>query len=332
VDDRRDDRREVTGVPPRASVIIPTWNGARFLNPCLAALDAQSLGGLASGAFEVLVVDNGSTDETLAVLGDWPDVHVVRFATNRGFAAAVNAGVRAARADVLVLLNNDTEVEPGWLAALVDALAAHPEAGMATSKVRLFDRRDVLHTTGDTLDVAGCPANRGAWEVDRGQWDGARDVFGANAAAGAYRRALFDDVGLFEEAFGSFMEDVDLAWRARLAGWTCVYVPEAVVYHHVSATGGGPLASFLVARNRVWLIARDYPARLLVKHAPSVVRAQLAIARDALAAWRGAAARATLRGQAVGLATWPRMLGARRRIQRARRVTDERLEGWMRGR
>ncbi len=306
--------------------MIPSWNGAHFLDPCLAALDAQTIGGLSSGAFEIVVVDNGSTDDTAAVLMRWPTVRVLRFRVNRGFAAAVNAGIRAARAPVIVLLNNDTEVDPGWLAALLAALEAHPEAGMATSKVRLFDRRDVLHTTGDRVDLAGCPSNRGVWEIDRGQWDAARNVFGANAAAAAYRMALFDDVGLFDEVFGSYVEDVDLAWRARLAGWSCVYVPEALVYHHLSATGGGALASYLVARNRVWLIARNYPARLLARHLGRVARRQAAFARDALAAWRGAAARATLRGQLVGLLTWPRMLGARRRIQAARRVGDVEME------
>lgn len=320
-----------SGGLPKATVVIPTWNGARFLDPCLSALEAQTLGGLASGAFETLVVDNGSVDDTAQVLARWPDVWVLRFPANRGFAAAVNAGIRAARTDVVVLLNNDTEVEPGWLAALLGALRDHPEAGMASSKVRLFDRREILHTTGDCVDIAGSPSNRGVWELDTGQWDEARDVFGANAAAAAYRKALFDDVGLFEEAFGSYMEDVDLAWRARLAGWTCVYVPEAVVYHHLSATGGGALASYLVARNRVWLIARNYPARPLLRHLGRVIAAQAGIARAALGAWRGEAARATLRGQLVGLLTWPRMLGARRRIQASRRVPDTAIERMLGG-
>ncbi len=315
----------------RASVVIPTWNGARFLDPCLEALDRQTLGGLASGAYETIVVDNGSTDATGDVLARYPAVRVVRFPRNRGFAAAANAGIAASRTDVIVLLNNDTEAEPGWLAALVGAIEADPRIGMATSKVRLWDRRDVLHTTGDTVDLAGSAANRGVWEVDRGQWDDRRAVFGANAAAAAYRRALFDDVGGFEEAFGSYLEDVDLAWRARLAGWGCVFAPDAVVYHHVSATGGGPLASYLVARNRVWLIARDYPARLLARHWRQVLAAQARVAREALAAWRGAAARATLRGVAAGLITWPRMLPARRRIQARRRVSDQALEALLRG-
>jgi GT2 family glycosyltransferase len=306
---------------PRASVVIPTWNGARFLAPCLDALRAQT-----APDFERIVVDNGSTDHTSEVLARYPEVRVVCLPRNLGFAGGVNAGIRAARGAVVVLLNNDTEVEPGWLAALLAALATDETIGMATSKVRLFDRRDTLHTTGDTVDLAGRAANRGVWEVDRGQWDRSPAVFGASAAAAAYRRALFDQVGLFEERFASYMEDVDLAWRARLAGWRCVYVPEAVVYHHVSATGGGALASYLVARNRIWVIARNYPARLLLRHLPAVVGAQVAVASGALRAWRGEAARATLRGLCVGLLTWPSMLPARRRILSARALDDAGLE------
>ncbi|MFQ5460301.1 MAG: glycosyltransferase family 2 protein, partial [Anaerolineae bacterium] len=207
----------------------------------------------------------------------------------------------------------------------------HPAAGMATSKVTVIGRPGLLHTTGDTVDLAGRPGNRGAWESDTGQWDDRLDVFGANAAAAAYRRRLLDDVGAFETAFGSYLEDVDLAWRARLAGHGCVYAPRAVVAHHVSGTGGGVLASYLVARNRVWLIARNYPTRLLVRHLRVVVRGLAAEARSASVAWRGPEARATLRGLVVGLLTWPRMLAARRRIQAGRVLTDPELEALLSG-
>lgn len=300
---------------PRASVIIPNWNGAHHLPVCLDSLRRQRW-----GPFETIVVDNGSTDASLALLRDYPEVAVVRLAANRGFAGAVNAGIAAARAEVLVLLNNDTEAEPGWLGALVAGLEAAPGAGMATSKVRLFDRRDVLHTTGDTVDRAGQAANRGVWEVDRGQYDAARWVFGASGAAAAYRRALFDDVGVFEAGFGSYYEDVDLAWRARLRGWRCAYVPDAVVYHKLSATGGGPLASYHVARNRAWTIVRCYPARLALRHAVRIAAAELRTAGRAVRHARGAAARATLAGQLAGWATAWRWRRARRCIQAGRRI------------
>jgi GT2 family glycosyltransferase len=273
-----------------------------------------------------MVVDNGSTDETPGVLAEYPWVRVLALPRNLGFARAVNEGIRACRTPIVVLLNNDTVAEENWLAELLDALDAHPECGMATSKILTMADRRVLHTTGDTLAISGRPANRGVWETDSGQYDAAEDVFGASGAAGAYRRALFERVGLFEERFGSYLEDVDLAWRARLAGFGCVFVPTAVVYHHVSATGGGPYASYHVARNRIWLLARNYPSGLLRRHARRVAAGVAVEAVQAARAWRGAAARATLRGLAVGVLTWPRMLSARRRIQSRRVLPDAAFE------
>jgi GT2 family glycosyltransferase len=120
---------------------------------------------------------------------------------------------------------------------------------------------------------------------------------------------------------------VDLAWRGQLAGYRCLYVPNALAYHRLSATGGGALASYYVGRNSLYLMAKDYPTSLLRRHWPRILRAQLRIAWEALKAWRGEAARARLRGQIVGLFTWPRMLPKRRLVQRKRRVSDEYLEG-----
>jgi GT2 family glycosyltransferase len=137
---------------------------------------------------------------------------------------------------------------------------------------------------------------------------------------------MLEQIGLFEEAFGSYLEDVDLAWRARLAEWTCVYAPGAIVYHRVSATGGGPTASYLVARNRTWLIARNYPARLLARHWRAILRLQAVEALTALRHWGGREARGTLRGLVAGWVTWPRMLSCRRRIQAQRRISDADLE------
>lgn len=308
----------------RASVVIPNWNGAHHLPGCLDSLLAQS-----ERSFETIVVDGGSTDGTRALLESaYPDVarRAIWLPANRGFAAAVNAGIRDSKADVIVLLNNDTEAEPEWLAELLRALDEDERIGLATSKVRLLEQRDALHTTGDIVFYSGDAANRGVWETDTGQYDAERDVFGASGAAMAARRALFDDIGLFEEAFESYMEDVDLAWRARLRGWRCVYVPGAVVYHRLSATGGGAYASYRVARNRIWVIARNMPTGLLRRHAPAILAAQWRHFVGALRTWRGAAARATLRGLAVGALTWPKMLAARREIQRRRTASDLEIE------
>lgn len=307
---------------PRISIIIPNWNGLGLLRPCLDALRRQTY-----TDHEVIVVDNASSDGSLAALRDeYPKVRVVALPTNRGFAGGCNEGIRAARGEFIVATNNDTEAEPGWLAALVDALDRHPEAGSAAARIMLHGRRDTLHSAGDIFRRDGTPDSRGVWQPYGPPFDRECHVFGGCGGATMYRRAMLEQIGAFEESFFMYCEDVDLNWRAQLAGWKCVYVPEAVIYHHLSATGGGPLSSFHVGRNTLWVLARNYPADLWRRHWREIVRGQWRIARDALRAWRGAAARARLRGQIAGLVGLWRWCRARRSIQAGRRVTDAYLE------
>lgn len=302
--------------PPWVSVIIPNWNGAVHLPTCLESLRRQTWRSL-----EVIVVDNGSVDGSLDLLArEYPEVRVLALGANRGFAGAVNAGIRAARGEFIVLLNNDTEADPHWLEEVVAAFERHPEAGLVASKMLLFDRRDVFHTAGDYYRVDGRPGNRGVWETDRGQYDQEEYVFSACGGSAAYRRAMLEEIGLLDEDFFYSCEDVDLAWRAQLAGWRCVYAPRAVVYHKLSATGGGTTASFYDGRNFIYLLVKDYPGDLWRRYWRAILRAQLRLAWEALRAWRGAAARARLRGMVAGILGIPRMLRKRRAVQRTRRV------------
>jgi GT2 family glycosyltransferase len=308
-------------VNPPASIIIPNWNGAAHLPTCLGALRAQT----AAGA-EVIVADNASTDDSRSLLArDFPEVRLIALERNLGFTGACNAGLRAARGDVLILLNNDTEAEPGWLAAVLDAFDRYPEAGSVASKMLLFDRRTVLHAAGDLFRVDGTPANRGVWEEDRGQY-AEGPVFSANGGSAAYRRSMLDDVGLLDDAFYFSLEDVDLGWRAQLRGWPCIYVPGAVVYHKLSATGGGVTHSYYNGRNFLYVLAKDVPGDLWRRYWLRMLAAQLRITAAALRAWRGREARARLRGQLAGLLALPRLQAARRQTQSTRRVSLEYLE------
>ncbi len=309
---------------PFVSVIIPNYNGQALLPTCLDALRRQTY---PAESFEVIVVDDASSDGSVALLAAaYRDVRVVALAQNAGFVAACNAGAAAAQGDVLVLLNNDTEAEPGWLAALVQALVEHPEAGSAASKMLLFDRRDTLHTTGDLMGRDGIPRNRGVWEKDTGQYDTDRWVFGACGGAAAYRRVAWEQAGGFDPRLWMYMEDVDLAWRLQLLGWRCIYAPAARVYHQLSATGGGVLASYYTGRNTIWVIARNWPTALLRRHWQRIVVAQARIAWAAARAWRGQAARARLRGQIAGVLGLAGVLQQRRAIQATRRITDAEAE------
>ncbi|MCX7851955.1 MAG: glycosyltransferase, partial [Caldilineales bacterium] len=276
-----------------ASVIIANWNGARHLRVCLESLRRQT-----HPDFEVIVVDNGSTDDSVAMVQrEYPEVRLLALPENCGFVVACNRGAALAQGEVLVMLNNDTEAEPGWLEALCRALEAHPEAGAAASKLLLFDRRDTLHSAGDILGPDFMPANRGVWEVDRGQYDHDRWVFGACGGAAAYRRTVWEQLGGFDERLYMYLEDVDLAWRMQRAGWRTLFVPEARVYHHLSATGGGRIASYYVGRNTVLLHRRYLRPHQWARALPGHAR----VVWQALRAWRGEAARARLLGIWHGL-------------------------------
>ena len=298
------------------SIIIPNWNGAQHLPDCLNSLRQQHF-----RDFEVLVVDNGSQDATFEVLKNYPEVHLLALGQNRGFTGACNAGLKAARGEILILLNNDTAVDVQWLQEIATAFAQHPEIGMVASKMLLFDRRDTFHTAGDTLTLDGLPHNRGVWQKDVGQFDHPAYVFNACGGSAAYRRALLDEVGLLDDDFFFSFEDVDLAWRAQLAGWRCLYLPTAIVYHKLKASGGGVTASFYDGRNRIYTLIKNYPADLWRMHRREVLSAQWQLTWDALRMWRGAEARATLRGILAGLWGIPKMWAKRRAIQARCKIT-----------
>ena len=304
---------------PFLSVIIPNYNGMRFLPALMTALEQQRF-----RDFEVIVVDDASRDGSVAWLEEHaPHVRLVVNRANQGFVASCNSGADVARGRVLVFLNNDTEPDAGWTEALARAVCTAPRAGILAGKLLLHDRRDTLHSAGDALGRDGIPRNRGVWETDHGQYDGQAGIFGGCGGAVAYRRELWQALGGFDESFWMYLEDADFAFRAQLLGWDTVFVPEARVYHHLSATGGGALASYYVGRNTIWLIAKNMPRSLLLRNLPRIVAAQARIALEALAAWRGEAARARLRGQVAGLLGIGQALGKRRVIQ-PRRVRDDR--------
>ncbi len=307
---------------PLVSVIVINWNGAQHLPPCLNALAAQTYPRL-----EVIVADNASTDGSQALVREqYPAVRLVALPENRGFTGGNNAGIAASTGAIVILLNNDTEVAPDWAAALVAAFERHPEAGLAASKMLLFQQRDTFHTAGDFYRVDGLPGNRGVWQKDSGQYDREEYVFGACGGALAVRRDVLDAIGLLDDDFFFSAEDVDFAWRAQLAGWPCIYVPAAVVYHHLAATGGDVTASYYNGRNFIYVLAKDYPGDLFRKHWRAVLGRQARIAGDALRAWRGKAARARLRGIMAGVRGLPKMLRKRRAVQASRRVSLAYLE------
>ncbi len=310
-------------VAGRMSIIIPHWNGKHHLETCLSALQAQTYPNI-----EVILADNASTDGSQAYVREYfPDTIIEQLPENRGFTGACNAGIRIASGEYIALLNNDTEVDSNWAAEVVAAFERQPDAGFVASKMLLFEERDRFHTAGDFYRVDGQPGNRGVWEKDTGQYDHEAYVFSACGGSSVYRRSMLEDIGLLDDDFFFSAEDLDLAWRAQLQGYQCLYVPTAVVYHQLSASGGGVTASFYNARNLIYLLVKDYPAALWRRYWWAILRNQLRQTREALRAWRGKAARATLRGQMVGVLRAPSIFFRKRRaIQHSRSVSIAYLE------
>jgi GT2 family glycosyltransferase len=247
---------------PRVSVIILSWNGKDLLRGCLASLSTQTY-----ADFETIVVDNGSTDGSAElVAAEFPSVRLMRNERNEGFCRGNNQGIREARGDLVVLLNNDAEVAPEFLARLVAAADLEPEAGMFATRIMMYDRSNVFDSTGLLVYPDGICRSRGWLEKDLGQYDEAVEVLGPNGCAAAYRRGMLDDVGLFDERYFAYLEDLDLAFRGQLRGWKCRYVPDAVAYHKKSMTSGyhSAFKAFLVERNRIWNAVKLFPLRLLL--------------------------------------------------------------------
>ena len=308
--------------PPFFSVVIANHNGVRHLPVVLNALHAQSF-----SDFETIVVDDASRDDSaLLVERDYPAARLIVNRTNMGFAVSCNIGAAAATGHYVVMLNSDTEPDPRWLEALALACAQNPGAAAVASKMLLFDKRNIIHTTGDAMGRDGLARNRGAWQQDKGQYDDAGAIFSACGGAAAYRRDIWQALGGFDEHFWMYLEDVDYGFRAQLAGYGSVFAPAARVYHHLSASSGDVMASYFVGRNSVWVIAKNMPGGLLRANWAAIAGGQLRIAGDALRVIQGKAARARLHGQLAGLIGLGVALAQRKRIQQARSVGDKELQ------
>jgi GT2 family glycosyltransferase len=261
-----------------ASVVVVNFNGKQFLDACLGALLRQEL----AAPFEVILVDNGSSDDSVAyVAASYPTVRVIRATRNLGFAGGNNLGMRAATGRHIVLLNNDTQVRPGWLKALVDAAETNPAAGAIASKILFIDPPATIQNAGTLLLSDGSGADRGFREPDQGQYDVREEVFGACGASVLYRREMLDDVGRFDETFFMYYEDTDLSWRMRLRGWSVIYEPSSVVDHvHAgSSREWSPFFTFHVDRNRLFMILKNAPPAMVMR---SYSRFAVMAARSAL--------------------------------------------------
>ena len=247
------------------SVIVVNWNRRDLLRACLSSLARQ-----AGVVFEVILVDNGSSDGS-AEMAETEfrrapfDLRMIRNRENRGFCAANNQGIAVARGEFVALLNNDAEAAPDWLAALRRMFEGRPEVGMAASKILAYEDPRRIDKAGHLIYPDGQNRGRGTGALDNGQYDRVAETLWPDGCAAMYRKQMFDQIGGFDEDFFAYGDDAELGLRARIAGWKCLYAPDAVVRHHRGSTMG--LASSrrleLIERNRVLLAVKLFPWSLL---------------------------------------------------------------------
>lgn len=248
----------------KVSIIIVNYNGEHFLRDCLDSIYAQSFTN-----FKVILVDNDSSDGSIDIVErEYPKVELIRNDANFGFARGTNEGIRASHGEYILTLNNDTRLEPGFLEEILRPMERDTRIGICAPKMLYPDGR--INSTGICISRSGAAWDRGISHADCGQYDHPEEVFGACAGAALYRKAMLDEVGLFDEDFFMYMEDVDLSFRARLAGWICLFVPGAVVYHHHGGTSGvgSDTAVYYGNRNIVWVAFRNFPRTFLVSSLP----------------------------------------------------------------
>ncbi len=297
-------------------VVIPSWNGKELLKPCLDSVMAQGQ------SAEIIMVDNGSSDGSQAfVKASYPGVELIELDKNYGFTGGVNVGINAALkkgAEFVVLFNNDAVAEPDWLEQLSKTAQDNRSVGIVASKILRTDKQH-LDSTGENYSIWGLPFPRGRNEVDNGQYDKLIEVFAASGGASIYRAKMLGEIGLFDEDFFAYFEDVDIAFRAQLAGWKVLYEPTAVVYHHVNATSSklGDFSLYHSSKNFMLLYAKNMPLALYIKYLPLFA---LQLIRWSITSLLRGKIIAFLRGVFAALGLHFSTVKKRRDIQRSRKV------------
>lgn len=250
----------------KTTVVIPNYNGIAFMGNCLAALWQQT-----QKEFDVIVVDNGSTDVSLAlVMENYPSVKVIRFPHNQGFCKAVNAGIKAAATPYVILLNNDTEVRPHFIAALERAAEQSEKIFSVSAKMLVMQQPDRMDGAGDSYCALGW-----AYAIGKGKQAGIFNspgkVFSACGGAALYRKAVFNQIGMFDENHFAYLEDMDIGYRARIYGYENRFEPEAEVLHAGSGFSGSRYNEFktnLSSRNSIYLIYKNMPLFQILLNSP----------------------------------------------------------------
>ncbi|MCK5758886.1 MAG: glycosyltransferase family 2 protein, partial [Clostridiales bacterium] len=254
---------------PIVSIIIPNFNGENFLETCLDSLMEQSY-----ERIETIIVDNASVDNSIKLIKDSGlEIELIKLDENTGFSIAVNIGIEQAKGEYIFLLNNDTSCEPDCITNLVNMISKDEKIFSVNSKMIQYNSREKLDDTGDGYCLFGLAYKRG-YNQNSKRKTKSRRIFSACAGASLYRKSILNEIGLFDENFFAYLEDVDIGYRANIFGYKNVYCPSAIVYHVISGTTGIEKSEFktkLSARNNTFLIYKNMPILQLVLNFPFII-------------------------------------------------------------
>jgi GT2 family glycosyltransferase len=307
----------------KVSVVVVNWNGQRFLEDCLGSLSRQTYTNR-----EIILVDNGSTDSSVSYVKEkFPDVKIVELGENTGFTGGNVAGLKAADGDFVALVNNDTRADGRWLENLVQPMRKDPRVGICASKL-ILPGTECIDSAGDGMTSAGVGFNRGHG-ADLNSYSSLEPVFAACAAGALYRRKMIDEIGFLDEDFFLYDEDVDLSCRSQLAGWKCVYVPDAIVHHKGNATSVrlSDTHVYYHSRNLEFVWIKNMPAGLMLRFAHHKLFQE--IGSFCYLCLRHGKWRAFLKAKRDALRMAPAMWSKRRAIQARRRVPNFYLRSLM---
>ncbi|WP_054742710.1 glycosyltransferase family 2 protein [Cellulosilyticum ruminicola] len=254
------------------TIVIPNYNGNNYLKQCIDSIYTQTY-----NDYELIIIDNASTDGSYEWVKQYNDINYKRLDRNYGFSRAVNEGIKLAKGEYVLLLNNDTKLCQNFLEEMLKVIEGNPRIFGVSSKMIQYHKKSLIDDAGDEYTVIGWPYKRGDGRSIN-EFKKEENIFSACAGAALYRKRIFDQIGYFDEKFFAYMEDIDISYRANIYGYKNVYAPRAQVYHIGSATSGGIYSEFklnISARNSIYVPYKNMPLLQLIINLPCLVAGML---------------------------------------------------------
>lgn len=253
----------------KVTIVIPNYNGEQYLETCLVSLQNQTY-----KDFEVVVVDNASADKSTSYIKEqYPNIKLIQLDKNYGFCKAVNVGIEESQSPYVILLNNDTKADEGFVGNLVNAMERHPKAFSCAPKMLQYHNPELIDDAGDLYNALGWAFAVGK-DRSKGLFNKEREIFAACGGASIYRKSVLNRIGIFDESHFAYLEDIDIGYRSRIYGYKNFFIPEAVVYHVGSGSSGSRYNAFktsLAARNSVYLIYKNMPWLQILLNFPFLI-------------------------------------------------------------